>query len=228
MSAWRDPAPKRLRGPLAVAAFACALAAGPVHAGSGAWISTGVLAGSTRFDAHLADYQWDLSPRAAWGAEVLAGVGRVSAGARVWRAGAQQELALADVPNPDVSATSLELVARARVASPLGVDVNVAGSAGRLAFGWSPDRLVLPASGGGAPIEVVLAPVHEWTGTAGLALERAIAGPWRAGLQVERRVFGLDTAHRAGTTVVRERESFGEWSARFSLARVFALHGKGR
>ena len=41
------------------------------------------------------------------------------------------------------------------------------------------------------------------------------------GTEVERRVFGLDTAHRAGATVVMDRESFGEWSARLELARVF-------
>lgn len=228
MSAWRDPAPKRHLGPMAAAAFACVLAASPARAEAGTWLSAGVLAGTTRFDAHLADYQWDLSPRAAWGAEVLAGSGPLAGGVRVWRSGSQQQLALDGVPNPDVAATSVELVARARVARPLGVDVSLAGGAGRLVLGFSPDRLVLPTSGGGAPIEVTLAPVHEWTGTAGVALERAIAGPWRAGLNVERRMFGLDTAHRAGTTVVMKRESFGEWSARFSLARVFALNGKGR
>ncbi len=90
-----------------------------------------------------------------------------------------------------------------------------------LQLGWSPDEVVVSPSGSGSEVTKRFAPVHEWTGGAGAAVERALPGPWRAGVQVERRVFGLDTAHRAGATVVMDRESFGEWSARLELARVF-------
>ena len=220
MNAWRDPAPKSLARAAALAVVltaSCAGAAGAAPASG--WVSAGLLAGTTMFDGHLGDYQWNLRPRAAFGAEVLAGTGRVSAGVRLWRAASEQQLGLDGAPDPAVHATTTELLARVRVAEPLGVAVLATASAGRLGLSWSPDRIEIPGSG--SPVTVDFAPVHEWTGGAGLALERPVAGAWRAGLQVERRFFGLDTAHRSGTDVVMERESFGEWSARLSLAHVF-------
>ncbi len=198
------------------------LAATAMPAAAGArWASLSLLAGTTAFDAHLADYQWDVAPRAAWGVQALAGVGPLSAGVRLWRAASTQELDLGGVADPRVHATSLELVTRARVWSAWGNDVLATASAGRLHLGWSPDEVVVSPSGSGSDVTAHFAPVHEWTGGAGAAVERALPGQWRAGVQVERRVFGLDTAHRAGATVVMDRESFGEWSARLELARVF-------
>ena len=53
------------------ALLATAAAADP--AGDGMWMSLGGLAGTTRPDGKLSDYQWDTGPKLAWGAEALPG-----------------------------------------------------------------------------------------------------------------------------------------------------------
>jgi hypothetical protein len=213
-------APAHFAAPLVALAFA---ALAPAAGAAPRWASVSLLAGTTAFDGRLTDYQWDVVPRAAWGAQALAGLGPVGAGVRVWRSGATQRLNLDGVGDPHVSATQLELVGRARLLRTWGTDVHATAAGGRLFLGWSPGEVSVPVSGG-EPVIVSFAPVHEWTGAGGLALEHAVAGPWRAGVQVERRWFGLDTAHRAGSEIVRQRESFGEWSARLELARMFGTY----
>jgi hypothetical protein len=42
-------------------------------------------------------------------------------------------------------------------------------------------------------------------------------------MEVERRYFALDTAHRNGATIEYSRQSFGDWSARLELAMVYGL-----
>ena len=78
-------------------------------------------------------------------------------------------------------------------------------SAGR-ARSWSTSRRSTSGSRGG-----------------GVALERrcsARLGSWAS--RSTRRVFGLDTAHRDGNTIVERRESFGDWE-RAARARVAHL-----
>jgi hypothetical protein len=90
---------------------------------------------------------------------------------------------------------------------------------------WAPDRLTL-ATGGG-PVTVDLVPVDTWIAGGGVALQRALLPRWTVDLQLDRRIFGLDTAHRSGAGIVNQRESFGDWSARLEVARVFPLTVKG-
>ena len=184
------------------------------------WLSVGALSGATRFDPHLADYQWNVDPRGAWGAQALAGVGPVGAGVRVWRSSTTQHTALADAPDPAVRATSVDLVGRARLLSRWGMGLEACANAGRLHLGYAPDHVVVAASGGGG-IDVALQPVDTWVAGAGFALRRGLAGPWSAAVEVDAQAFRMDTAHRNGSTIVMGKERFGEWSARFELARVY-------
>ena len=203
---------------LSLTLFPCALHAAPFGLGE---VSLAVLGGGSRPLSSLADYQWDVRPRLAWGAETLAGSGPFAAGLRFWSTGTTQALGLSGQPDPAVSATSLELVARARVVTWRVLSLHATASGGRLALRWSPDHVTVDT--GGTPVEVELAPVHEWVGGAGLALEAPLPGSWRVGLEGERRVWGLDTAHRSGSAVTYARESFGDWSARFSLRHAWPL-----
>ena len=79
--------PSRMWRSRIVAVATCAAIAGAApaaHAGGASrWLTVGALSGATRFDPHLADYQWRIDPRAAWGAQAIAGAGRVGAGLRV-------------------------------------------------------------------------------------------------------------------------------------------------
>jgi hypothetical protein len=190
----------------------------PVPGATDRWLSVAALGGFTLPDRSLADYQWQIAPHGGWGAEALAGVGRLAAGMRVWTSATRQELGAPGAPaTTRVSTTSWELVGRATVARVRDVSVAATASAGRIRLAYSPDRVTL-ASGGGA-VEVVFAPIDEWVGGAGLAFQKPFGRRWRAALQLEHRVFALDTAHRAGAVIVEERSNFGDWSARVALAR---------
>lgn len=212
-------------GPVAAATF-CLLAAPTGGFADTAidsrGLSVGVLAGWTQLDPALADFQWDVTPRGAWGAELLAGTGRASGGVRMWRTQTTQALGVPGAASgPTVRATSWELVGRGRVATLWGTRVLACASAGRLHLDYSPDEMSIDP-GTGTPIRVVFAPIDEWIGGGGLAFERPLGGPWTASLEIDQRMFGLEAAHRNGSAIEIGRESFGNWSARVGLAWLFA------
>jgi hypothetical protein len=185
------------------------------------WFSIGILSGSTRLDDGLADYQWDMTPRVDWGAQTLLGRGRLAIGLRLWRARTTQQLDPSNVSSSaEVRATSTELVGHGRLAAALGCELMAVASGGFLHLGYHPDRVSIASAGGGAPIAVDLTPVNEWIGGAGLALRRPLRGPWAAGVELDHRLFGLDTAHRNGVVIEYGRRTFGDWSARLELAWV--------
>lgn len=200
-------------------ALAC-LAAPAGAAGLRPSWSLGVASGTTRFDAHLADYQWNLSPRAAWGAHAGASLGRFGLVLRGWTSSAAQHVdPSASVSDPAVRVTTFDLAGEAELARPLGTALLARASAGRTSLAYSPDRVTLDAGGG--PVTVELAPVHAWTWGAGAAVRRAIAPGWAATLAVERQALAFDTAHRSGPSVSYAREDFGNWNGRLELARLF-------
>jgi hypothetical protein len=187
---------------------------------SGPWFSVGLLTGSTQFDAGLADYQWDTTPRMGWGVKAVVGRGRLATGIRVWRTSSSQAIGDLGAP-PALHATSWEWIGEGRVAEVLGTEVLVTAGAGRLHLGYDPDRVTIQPPGPVSPIEVELAPVGSWSGGGGLALRRQVAARWTVGLGVDARVWAIDTAHRAGSEIAYARESFGDWSARCELAWLF-------
>ena len=182
-------------------------------------VSLEILAGSAQPVSSMADYQWEVRPQAAWGAQALAGLGPIAAGLRWWRSGTTQALGLSGQPEAAVRTNSFELVARARVVAWHGLALHATAAGGRLAMSWDPDHVTVAT--GGTPVEVELAPIHEWVGGAGLALEAPLSGDWSLGLEGERRVYALDTAHRSGSGVEYARETFGDWAARLSLCRTW-------
>lgn len=182
------------------------------------WASVGALGGVTLPDPALADYQWQIAPRAGWGAVTLAGHGPWGIGLRAWTTATQQEIGAPGAPaSTRVSTTSLELLGRLNVTVVHELTLSVTGAAGRFRLGYSPEHVTI-ATGGG-PVEVTFAPVEDWVGGAGLALQRPLGSRWRAALEMEHRVFAIDTAHREGDQIVQGRSTFGDWSARIALER---------
>lgn len=215
---------------LAIAAACwCACLAAPAHALGpvvdavvpGPWVAIGGLTGATQFDGHLADYQWNVTPRAALGLQALAGVGRVGAGLRVSQVRTTEHIAQASVSDPSVHATRLDLEGRAQLLKTFGLRLDAFGTIGRLHLGYAPNHVTLAAPGGGSGIEVELAPVDTWSSGMGFALRRQVLGDWSAGVELERQQFALDTAHRSGNSIVLQNERFSEWSTRLELARVY-------
>lgn len=183
------------------------------------WVALSLLGGTAQPATRLADYQWDVHPHAGWGAQALVGLGGWSVGPRLWRSGTTQALGLAGTPDPHVSTTSLDLVARARLARWRTVDCLALASGGWLAIRYRPDRLALDTGGG--PVEVALGPVDSWIAGVGLALRAPVAGGWAVGVETERRLYAIDTAHRSGSAVTFGRETFGDWHMRFELGRAW-------
>ena len=198
-----------------------AWAAGPAAAAGEniRWVSVSVLGGTAQPVSKLADYQWDVHPHAGWGAQALVGRGGWSVGPRLWRSGTTQALEAPGTPDPHVSTTSLDLVARSRLARWRSVECVALDSGGWLAIRYQPDRLTLDTGAG--PIEVALGSVDTWIAGAGLALRAPVAGGWTVGMETERRVYALDTAHRSGSAVTYARETFGDWQMRFELGRAW-------
>ena len=177
-----------------------------------------MLTGAAQSDRRLADYQWDVSARSAWGLQAFAGAGRFGAGLRAWTHPARQHLELDSTTDPRVRITRLDLVARARLASRWGVALDALASVGRMHLAYTPDHVQVPS--GGAPVEVALRPIDAWTLGGGLALRRPITGSWAAGLELDTATFGMDTAHRNGEDTEYRHERFQDWNARIELARV--------
>ncbi len=185
------------------------------------WLSLGVLGGPRVPDARLADYQWAVRPTLAWGGEADAGFGPATFGVRVWRESDTQRLDLLDGARElPVGMTSVSAVARVRVTTLRGVDVHAVGAAGRMRMTWRPDHLEIAT--GGTPVTVDLAPVTTTVLEAGAGLERGFGSRWSAGMDVTRRQYPLDTAHRNGSATEYRRESFHDWSVRLQLARRLA------
>lgn len=199
---------------------ACALAA-PAQAQDTPrkYVAMSLLAGSAQPDGQMADYQWDVRPHAAYGAELLAGRGRWAAGARVSAGSTTQALGLSGIPDARVSRTRIELVTRARLARLWNVGFAVTGSAGRLGLAYRPDHVTVDA--GGSPIEVTLAPIHTPVYGGGIAFEGPLTAGWAWGAGIDRRWFALDTAHRSGSEVVFARETFGDWDAHLVLTHAW-------
>lgn len=193
----------------------------PETATSRHWLSVAALVGSTQPDAKLADYQWETSPAAGWGGELMAGRGRASLGIRFWSSETRQAM---DVPGASVSSAAVnemtvDAVLAARLWTLGGMDIEPSLSGGRLHLGYHPDQIMIPTGGPSGAMTVQLGPVNEWQWGAGLGLSRPIGGVWNAGLGVDRRFYSLDTAHRSGSVIQNARESFGDWSVRFRIAR---------
>jgi hypothetical protein len=198
-----------------VSAASWAPATAAAAEGGGLRFSLGVLAGAVSRDASLADYQWDVTPRAAWGGQAMAGAGPFEAGVRCEQVRTTQRLGTDETNSPTVRATSVEMVGRARLGTFGGTEIAAVAAAGRLNLSYDPDRLSVDTGMG--TVDVAFAPIHEWIGGGGLALRHALPGPWTIGMEVDRRVFGLNAAHREGGQVIVGRESFGEWNARLEL-----------
>jgi len=182
-------------------------------------LALGILSGSTLPDARLSNYQWDTRPQMSYGAQALLGAGRLSGGVRVWTTSTTQELGLPDAGDARVRATSVDLVGRGVLVRGFGFDLLALGSVGRMHLAYQPDRITTMATG--MPTVITLDPINEWEGGGGFAVEHRMGGVWSLGAALERRLFGLDTAHASGGTVVEGRESFGDWTARLEIARIF-------
>lgn len=210
------PPPAALLPRAALAAALClAAASGTARGASLPWVGIGLTGGAVAPDPHLADYRWDAGAHGLAGAEVLAGVRSISGGLRVSTWTTAQSLGSA-APAPEVRLTAVDLVGRLRLLSAAGFSLWGTASGGRISVRYRPDRAVLEIPGTD-PIPVAFEPETAWTWGLGIGLERGLPGGFVLGAEADRSAFALDTAHREGDRVVRERESFRNWSVKLRL-----------
>lgn len=202
----------------AVTALPAAAWAAPLGGWHG---SAGLLAGSVLPDRALSDYQWDTTARPTWGAQVLAGLGPLDAGVRMLTAETTQDLGISGVETPKAQWTTWEFVGQVRLVEVWGTALHAIGSVGQMRLRYTPDRLSFDPGGGSPPVEVELQPVDEWIGGGGVAVKRGITRHWTVGLELDHRVFSMDTAHRNGSAIEYRRESFREWNGRLELAWTY-------
>ena len=186
------------------------------------WFGVGTYGGAVFLDQHLADYRWDTSPQAVWGLQGSYRRDRYGLGARVWRSGTTQSTGLLDAaPSPSVNLSGVDLVLEPKIGAWRGLQFFAMASGGLLHISYSPDSIVLDDPGSGEPLRVNTPPIDEWIAGAGLSLRHHIPGRATLGLSIERSIFRLDTAHRNDDVVIEDRETFGNWTARFELSRWF-------
>jgi hypothetical protein len=203
----------------AAAVASATSSAEPRHREAGSrWASVAVLGGASAWDPRLDDYQWNVGPHAAYGAQALAGAGALAGGVRLWRSQSSQSIdPNSSVTEATVHATSLELVGRARLASRWGTAMSADLTGGWLRLSYAPDHAQV-ATGGGT-VDVEFRPIDTWVAGAGVAFERTLAGSWSLGLGVNQRLFSLEAAHRNGSSIEVGREQFLDWSARLEVAK---------
>ena len=176
------------------------------------------------YDAALADYRWDVRPHSALCAHALALHDRYALGMMVRTTSTSQATGLAGtLDSPRVSLNSVELQAAYRLLQWRRVQLWARAQGGRLMMRYSPRSMLISPPDGSAPIEVDFAPIDEWTGGFSAALRREFFGTMALSAQLGYWTFGLDTSHRRGSEIVRERRGFSNWSLGLSASWLLDL-----
>lgn len=207
------------------AAIAAIGAAVPSAARAAAQVSLAPWGGVLVLDPHLADYRWETDPRPVWGGTFAASAGRLTGGARIWRATTRQATGIPGESRQfAVSLTGFQGTGEVGVAEAFGFRLGATGSAGVVRFAWTPREMTIDDVLLGEPLVVRADPIDEAVFGAGAVLRRALPFGFEAAAAAERTWFALDTAHRRGDAIVEERETFGSWTVRMEVARsLFGL-----
>ncbi len=180
-------------------------------------LTLAVAGGSMVFDDHLADYGWQSHPGSYRGGELRSRHGAWSGGLQVWRARGLQSLMIEEQDlSPELSLTGVDLVIGARLIRAWGNELWLDGQLGRLRIAYDPERLSLADLGLGVTDVVEFAPITEWCAGGRLALGRTLGRNLGLNLAADYLGFALDTVHRRGNEILKDRETFGNW--RLSLA----------
>lgn len=186
-------------------------------------VELSVLAGATRPDAHFGDYQWSLEDQPNLGAQLLLARGRLGLGARGWTTTNRQSVEIPAVLSADVDTRLLaaEGVLRLELLSFPTWSFYAQGSGGWLRLSYGTEALRFVPTGSTGEIEVPLDPIDGWVAAGGLGTQVRLPVGLFLGALLDRHVFELETAHRAGDVVDFGEESFAEWTLRGELGWSF-------
>lgn len=194
------------------------------------WLAGSLAAGAVSPDQDLADFRWVTTPASLYAVQAVAGHGRLAGGLRFSRWATTQGTGLPTVPggqpagaDPEVLLRHVDLIGQVRAISWQGWEVWGTALAGRVRLTYTPDQLTLSNGGTGGDLTVNYEPITETNLGLGLELKRALGRRLSTSLAAERTGFGLETSHRRGAEIVRERQTFNNWNLRLQVAWVFDL-----
>lgn len=184
------------------------------HADEDGWrLDLGAGVGAWLLDTDLDDYRWQTTPSTVVEGHASLLRDRWAFGLDLRTTATVQQTGLPGVSQaPDVDLNMFEAHGAFRALEFFGMELWGRAHAGRMFVRYQPDRLSFDNPTGGAPIEVEFSPIDEWIAGAGLSLRREFAGRFALSGQAMHSVFALDTAHRRNDEIVRERETFQNWS----------------
>ncbi len=209
---------------LSVAVMALTLCSARAAAAEGWRMDLGAGVTAMVYDDALADFRWDVRPHSALTAHALALHGRWEGGLILRTTSTSQASGLASAPtSPQVSLNSVELRAAYRILQWQSVQLWAQVQGGKLMMRYSPQRLLLSPPDGSDPVEVDFAPIDEWTGGFSAALRREFFGTMALSAQLGYWTFALDTSHRRGTEIVRQRRGFSNWGLGLSASWLLDL-----
>ncbi len=212
-----------LAAPLALTAHpVTAEVLAPTSSSAGAWqLEVGPFGGGTWYDPDLRNFRWDVTGTHTLGLSALTRHGRWGMGLRASRGWTTQTTGIpGETQAPTVRLTRVEFQGQARLARWRGIEAFASAHGGRVHMGYDPDVLVIDP-GNGSTVKVSFAPIDEWIAGGGFGLRAETFSRLALGLHIERTYFALSTKHRNGTDIEEERETFGNWALRFSLAWIF-------
>jgi hypothetical protein len=201
---------------LAGAALVLGVPATPLEAGPRFGVA--VQGGVVGLDEDLDHYAWDVGPRPALGLVARVASGPWGAGLRLREWTTEQSTGSGADSDVRVQGIAVEATGRFQATAVAGARILASGGAGRLFVGYEPDHITLNLAPGAAPVTVAFAPIETWLFSLGVGVERPLGDHIVLGAELERDFFSLDTAHRSGSVIVNERESFGATNLRLTLA----------
>jgi hypothetical protein len=194
--------------------LALACVAPAAHADEDGWrLDLGAGVGAWLLDPDLEDYRWQTTPSTVVEGHASLVRGRWAFGLDARTTATVQQTGLPGVSEaPDVDLNMFEVHGAFRALRFYGTELWGRAHAGRMHVRYQPDRLSFDNPAGGAPIDVEFSPINEWIAGAGLSLRREFVGRFALAGQVTHSVFALDTAHRRNDEIIRERQTFQNWS----------------
>lgn len=191
----------------------------PAPADDGWRLDLGAGVAALALDPELSDYRWDVGPSAVAQLHASALWKRWNFGLGLSTSSTLQQSGIpGETIAPRVALHSLELHAAFRVAQWQGIELWGQAHGGRLLMRYDPEQLLFASPGGGDPIAVAYDPIDEWTGGLAASLRREFFGNLALAAQLTHSSFALDTSHRRGDEIVRQRQGFHNWSLGISAS----------
>jgi hypothetical protein len=186
-------------------------------------LAVGPVAGAVLPDQSLANYRWDTRAAVATGLQATVYHRRLAAGLRLSKWHSSQATGIPGVSEvPRVNVSAIDLIGSVRAVHFGPAELWGSAHVGRTHLGYDPDAVTFDPGVGGA-VTIDFDPIWEWDYGLGAEVRAELTRQLALGLQAEMSTFALDTAHRVGSEIVEQRESFTSFSLRLQASWIVQL-----